>query len=102
MKKNKSTELTILNLDYELLPDNTIEVKLNNLIQEDILERFRIELVTFLRAKLQNDKVNIKTRIVQEKQEQKIYTSQDKLNYFVEKNPKIMDLQKRLGLDIDF
>jgi DNA polymerase-3 subunit gamma/tau len=40
--------------------------------------------------------------MVQEQQAKRLYTSQDKLNYLTEKNPKVLELQRRLGLDIDF
>ena len=79
-----------------------IELKLQNRIQEDIMERFRMELVGYLRKKLNNDDIKLSTTIVEEEVSKKLYTSQDKLNYLIEKNPKILELQKRLGLDTDY
>lgn len=98
----KSTEVAILNQRYSLIEDNLIELQINSLLQEDILERFRVDLLTYLREQCQNPAIKLQTLMVQEAQEKKLYTSQDKLNYLTEKNPSILELQKRLGLDIDF
>ena len=66
------------------------------------MERFRMDLVSYLRRELNNDEIKLKTTIVEEEISRKLYTSQDKLNYLIEKNPKILELQKRLGLDTDY
>lgn len=99
---DKNTEVAILNQKYSLIEDNLIELQINSLLQEDILERFRVELLTYLRKNCDNPDIKLKTRMVQEVKEKKLYTSQDKLNYLSEKNPHIQELQQRLGLDIDF
>lgn len=98
----RSTEVAILNQQYSLVDRNLIELQINSLLQEDILERFRVDLLTYLREKCDYPEIKLKTRMVQEVQEKKLYTSQDKLNYLSEKNPSILELQRRLGLDIDF
>jgi len=98
----KSTEIAILNQPYSLLAENMIEIQITSVLQEDILERFKIELLGFLREKCNNPTIKLQTKLVQEVQQKKLYTSQDKLNYLAENNPHVLELQRRLGLDIDF
>ncbi len=98
----KSTEVAILNQPYSLPKENIIELQINSVLQEDILERFKIELLGYLRENCDNPAIKLQTKMVKEDHDKKLYTSQDKLNYLAENNPNVLDLQRRLGLDIDF
>lgn len=100
--EEKSPEQSVLNQPYELKEDFQIELKLANTIQEDILDRFRTEFVQYLRNSLKNSSIKLSTSIVQEETKQRLYTSQDKFNYMVKVNPKLLDLKQRLGLDYDY
>jgi len=77
-------------------------LKLSSSIQQDILERFRLEFVQYLRTELRNSDISLQTEIVQEEQKQKLYTSQDKFNYLASINPKLLELKRRLNLDYDY
>ncbi|MGK7393702.1 MAG: hypothetical protein ACNS62_03980 [Candidatus Cyclobacteriaceae bacterium M3_2C_046] len=92
----------MLHQPYSLEDGYQIVLDLGSALQQDILERFRSDLVNYLRKQLQNDQLNLISRLVQEEVKGKIYTSQDKYQYLVRKNPQLQELRKRLGLDIDF
>lgn len=98
----RNAECTVLNQPYELKDQTIVALKLSNSIQLDILERFRQEFVQYLRTSLKNSEISLQTEIVQEETKQKLYTSQDKFNYLVSKNPKLLELKRRLNLDYDY
>lgn len=100
--EEKAAELSVVNQPYELKNDFHIVIKLSNSLQEDILGRFKIEFTKYLRQSLQNNEVKISTVIVQEELKQRLYTSQDKFNFLVQKNPKLLELKQRLGLEYDY
>jgi DNA polymerase III subunit gamma/tau len=100
--EDKASELSVVNQPYEVRDGTTIIIQLANSLQEDILERFRTRFVRYLRHELSNQKITIATELVQETVKQRLYTSQDKFNYLVRKNPKLLDLRQRLDLDYDY
>lgn len=101
-EEERASELIILNQKYQLQDDYTILLELNNSIQENILDRFRNDFVVTLRKTLGNRKIRLKTELVAEEVKERLYTAQDKFNYMAEKNTKILELRKRLGLDYDY
>lgn len=101
-QEERASELIILNQKYQLQDDYTILLELNNSIQESILDRFRNDFVVTLRETLGNRKIRLKTELVAEEVKERLYTAQDKFNYMAEKNRKILELRKRLGLDYDY
>jgi len=82
--------------------DHIIQVKLRSPLQEDILERFRADLLQHLRQSLQNRKINIKTTLVKDEKQKVIYTTQEKYDHLVKKNPKLENLKDKFGLDTEF
>jgi len=87
---------------WELREDKTINLKLRSSLQEDILERFKRDLLEYLRAKLKNGRIKIETRINREDTGKMLYTASEKFKYLAGKNPNLIKLQSRMGLDTDF
>jgi DNA polymerase III subunit gamma/tau len=100
--EGKSAELSVVNQPYEIKEGSLIVIKLANGLHMDILERFRSDFVRYLRQTLANQEIRLETEIVQEIVQQRLYTSQDKFNYMVKKNSKLIDLKQRLGLEYDY
>ena len=100
-KENKPSELVILNQEYTFA-DGKITLKLSNPVQLDQLNGFRVELLAFLRKKLENYSLDINPIIVIEEDKKMIYTSSDKFNHLVKKNPALLELKQKLGLDLDY
>jgi DNA polymerase III subunit gamma/tau len=82
-----------------LLSNFTIEVTLDNPIQEESLHERKSELLSHLRKELNNYSIQITTRIREATVEQKAYLPADKFKKLTDKNPEIIRLQKDLDLD---
>ena len=60
-------------------------------------------LYSILRNKLQNDTIEVITRIQEKTNEERIpYTNKDKYEQMTKENPKLQNLKEKLGLDFDF
>ena len=84
------------------LEGDTIRITLTSIIQQDILDLFKADLMDYIRNKLENDKISIQAVINEEESEKKLYTSKEKLDFLISRNPAIAELQKKLGLDPDY
>lgn len=92
----------VLQQEISLKDDSTILLKLNNAVNIDILDRFRSDLISYLKRQLNNGKVTLETEVLKEDTKRMIYTNKDKFDYLAEKNPILNQLRERLGLDPDF
>jgi len=100
-EENKINFYTILTTnDPELTSPEQITVSITNLAQESILQNELVEFLNFLRTRLKNFSVGIVTKRVENKIENRLYTSIEKYHYLLEKNPKLEELRKRLNLDL--
>lgn len=100
-EENKINFYTILTTnDPELTSPEQITVSITNLAQESILQNELVEFLNFLRTRLKNFSIGIVTKRVENKIENRLYTSIEKYHYLLEKNPKLEDLRKRLNLDL--
>jgi len=91
----------VLSQNFTLV-DETIILKLLNPIQVDILNDFKDELMEYLRNELKNDHLSIKTEVIQLSDKKMLYTTKEKLDFLIEKNPELKNLKDKLGLDTDF
>jgi len=67
-----------------------------------MLNNFRTELTTFLREKLKNSTILVTGDLKEAEDKKMMYTSRDKFEYLLEKNPALKEMKERLGLDPDF
>lgn len=80
--------------------NNQVLVKVDNKSQmEEVMEK-RTELHEFLRNELQNGSVEIQLEVIKNKKEKKAYTQEEKFQVMIEKNPLLLELKKKLDLDI--
>lgn len=84
------------------LKGNIIELTLTSVLQNDILDSFKTDLMEYLREKLNNDLITIRGMINEEESGKKIYTNKEKFDYLAGKNPVLKELKSRLGLDTDY
>ena len=101
-EQGKDPEYNLMIQKYELLDDCSIQIHINNKIEDDIFSRFKIDLHKFLKDELKNDAIKIETRVIEQTQSKKIYTNTDKFNHLAEKNPNLKKLKSALGLDTEF
>ena len=100
----RSNEFNLMTKKYELDENSQVTIFINNALEEDILERFKVSLTTHLRNNLKNDQIRIITCLKPEENitGRKMYTNTDKFNYLAEKNPDLIELKNKLGLDTEF
>jgi DNA polymerase-3 subunit gamma/tau len=102
-KSGKINLFTIMTANSpKLLDDLNIELLIENKIQEDLLMTEKIDLLNFLRVKLENFGIDILTKIAEQTAKKLLYTSTDKYQHMAEKNPKLEDFRKMFNLDIEY
>ncbi|WP_026896780.1 DNA polymerase III subunit gamma/tau [Daejeonella oryzae] len=101
-KANKINIFTLMTSHAPVLLENhQIEVTIENKIQENLLSHEKIDLLNFLRVELQNFEIDISTRLIEQTDKKRLYTSSEKYEHMIEKNPKLEELRKRFNLNID-
>jgi len=103
-EKGKVNYATTLDMNEPiLLEDYKIEILISNKAQEVVIEKEKIDLHKFFRDNLQNDFVEITTKIQKTNAEEKVpYTNKDKYEQMTKENPTLKTLKDKLGLDFDF
>jgi len=92
----------VLNQKFELIDDTTIKLTLTNSVKEVILDKFRSDLMQHLKSNLRNGNITLVTDLLEEEAKKMIYTNKEKFDHLAEKNPLLLKLKDRLGLDPDF
>lgn len=101
-QKNKMSLAALMeNNSPLLLPNNEVQVLLDNTLQAQELKNEKIDLLNYLRSNLKNFDIVISSTISTTTATKKPYTAKDKYNYFVEKNPVIEDLKRVFSLTVD-
>lgn len=84
-----------------LLPDFKIEIIIENKIQESWLDLEKIDLLNFLRTQLENFSIDIVTKQAEQTEKRMLYTSSEKYQYMLEKNPGLEEFRRHFNLDIN-
>jgi hypothetical protein len=100
-RKKYQAEYQLLAQPYDL-QDNRVVINLLSPVQETMLNNIKSELTTFLREKLKNSSILVSGELKETDDKKIMYTSRDKFEYLLEKNPALRELKERLGLDTDF
>ncbi len=85
-----------------LLEGFVIELIIENKVQEELLINEKVDLLNFMRTELKNFGIELTTRHVEPTAKRRLYTSTEKYNHMVEKNPKLEEFRRRFNLDIDY
>jgi len=83
-----------------VLQDNTI---ICSLLNNSLVARFEAEnvkLLQFIREKLNNFSINIDTPVTKLEEVKQVYTSRDRYDFMLEKNPLLKDFVVKLKLDL--
>ena len=104
MKENGKSNLAItLGVHLPILHDNfEIELPLSNSSQIELIEEEKYNLLNFLRTRLSNDHIEIKTKVIEGDQNNIPYTNRDKFNKMLEGNKHLESLRIKLELDPDY
>jgi len=94
--------LTLTSPIPKIKEDFTIELTIDNVIQEkEIIER-KLEILTILRKELNNYQIQLNTIINKNPSITKPFTPQEKFKKMAEKNPAIKNLKDMFDLEIDY
>ena len=100
-KEGKHSEVTILKASYELSGEE-VTLPIANEALLSTFEKIKTELLSYLRDSLANDRLVVKTKIVQLAKEEMLYTDLEKFEHLKKKYPALQKLQEALGLDPEF
>lgn len=100
---NRQLFATLSSAKIELNDTNLVLLHIHNEAQKEILTNVRQEFLDYIRAQLSNNSIGLDIRIEQIRSETtKVYKPADKFKYLAEKNPALLELKKRLGLELDY
>ncbi|MHA4894514.1 DNA polymerase III subunit gamma/tau [Pedobacter sp. PWIIR3] len=85
----------------QLQDDDVILVHVEHKLQEGLLHDEMIDLLNYIRPRLKNFNISIKAKQVTRAAVNRLYTSTEKYQYLVEKNPKLEEMRRRFNLDIN-
>ena len=85
-----------------LKPNYIIELTIDNTVQEELIQSEKMELMDFLRQELNNYQINLRTILTKTEEGRALYTTRDKFERLVEKNPSLLKLKDNLNLDLDY
>jgi DNA polymerase-3 subunit gamma/tau len=102
--KNDSPHLfsTLKNSRPVLLEDWNIGFSLDNKVLDDELTLRKTEMMEFLRERLNNYKIQLKTSIAETQRNLKPYTDKEKFELMAGKNPALRTLREELDLEIEY
>jgi DNA polymerase-3 subunit gamma/tau len=101
LRKNFKMEQILLTQPYELSSNNQITLNFTS-TEETFFDSMKMELATFLRAKLKNNSITIVGNLVVRDETKMPLTRKEKFEYMVAQNPLLKELKDRLLLDPDY
>ncbi|MEO5911417.1 MAG: DNA polymerase III subunit gamma/tau [Pelobium sp.] len=103
VKALNKMKLTALMDNYTPIVKENFRVELaveSKLLRDELLHE-KVDLMNYLRTNLKNFQLTLEPILTDSIQEKKLYTSKDKYNHLVEKNPKLEEFRKVFNLEID-
>lgn len=98
---NKINIYTILNNFAPTLKSKEhIVISVESKTQEHIVQSESIELLNYLRNQLKNFEIEISYVLTERTEEKRLYTSKERYEYLVNKNPKLEEMRRKFNLDI--
>jgi len=78
-----------------------IEIALSGDFQKNSIEKNRDRILKILVEELSNTKISFSYKITQAARSKRVYSTEDKYKYLLQKNAKLDDLRKKFNLDLD-
>ncbi len=98
--ESKITLYTIMTSNAPVLEGSKIKVEVENMVQMEELKLGKIDMLNYLRVQLRNFSLDIDGVMVEKTKERKPYTSQEKYQAMVAKNPLLDELRKTFDLGL--
>lgn len=83
-----------------VLEGNVIKIGVENRIQEQELREGKIDILNYLRIELKNYSLDLKETMLEQERVRKPYTSKEKYQAMVTKNPKLDLLRRKFDLGL--
>lgn len=90
-----------LNRKPHLNADGTVTLKLDNLVQEELVRDYKPQLLAWLRRELKNSTVEVFTELMEVPSVRIIYTDGEKFEEMLKKNGCLALLKQKFNLDFD-
>ena len=101
--QGKTNLVLALKSNKPVLKENyVVEVTLSNTSQVELLNEEKLNILGYLREKMNNDSIDIITNVVQSDKNDTPYTNSDKYKKMYEQNKNLAILGQKLGLDPDY
>ena len=102
-ENGKSNLVLALDINEPVLQENfKIEITLSNTSQVELLQQEKMNILDFLRKKMNNDLIDIILKVPEGNKEDIAYTNSEKFKKMYEKNKNLEILGQKLGLDPDY
>lgn len=101
LEKKVYLKNTMLNCTPVLSDDFTFEVAVHNPGQQDELANAAIDILSFLRTQLHNEKIQMRVRILVTNEKHLAYTASEKYEYLMSINPNLQKLTEAFDLRPD-
>ena len=85
----------------KILDKNTLEITVDNNIQQGYFNDEQKDLVPWLRKKLDNFALRFEVKMTENVQTKKLYLPEEKFKHMVEKNPNLLYLREKLNTDLE-
>ena len=85
----------------KILDKNTLEITVDNNIQQGYFNDEQKDLVPWLRKKLDNFALRFEVKMAENVQTKKLYLPEEKFKHMVEKNPNLLYLREKLNTDLE-
>jgi DNA polymerase-3 subunit gamma/tau len=100
-EEGKINVYTMLTSNEPILENDEITVIIENKIQESILQDELVYFLNYLRPELKNFNLRIVTKKLERELKNRLYTSIEKYQYMVQKNPQLEEMRKQFNLDVN-
>lgn len=98
--ENKINLYTMMTATQPRLNGTLIEIDVENAVQMDVLQSAKVDVLNYLRVKLQNFALDLQGVMMEFTVSRKPYTSQEKYQAMVSKNPLLDTLRKEFNLGL--
>ena len=85
----------------QIIDKNTLEITVDNNIQQGYFNDEQKELVPWLRKKLDNFALRFEVKMSENVQTKKLYMPEEKFKHMAEKNPNLLYLREKLNTDLE-
>ncbi|MDR2148629.1 MAG: DNA polymerase III subunit gamma/tau [Tannerella sp.] len=92
---------TLLNCKPQLKKDAVFEVGVHNPTQQEEISENTSVIISYLISKLNNSHLKMTIRILEKDEKEMIYTSTEKFNYLINKNPSLEKLIETFNLTME-